>query len=97
MTPEILPAALKDLEWGRDFYDGRELGIGDYFVQRALSDIESLRLYAGIHNKRYGYHWLMVTRFPWAIYYAIEDGVPVVYRVLDCRSHPDSHRSALNE
>ncbi len=95
MTPEILPAALADLEWGRDFYDRREEGVGSYFVQRALADIESLGRYGGIHGKRYGFYWLMVSRFPWAIYYAIEDGNPVVYRVLDCRSHPDAHRRSL--
>lgn len=81
MTPEILPAALKDLEWGRDFYDRQGQGIGDYFIQSALSDIESLRLSAGIHSKRNGYYWLMVTRFPWIIYYTIENRVPVGYRV----------------
>lgn len=37
MTPEILPAVLEDLEWDRDFYDGREEGIGSYFVRQALA------------------------------------------------------------
>jgi len=97
MTPKILPAAVADLEWGREFYDNREPGIGDYFVQRAFADIESLRLYGGIHRKRFGFHWVLVTRFPWAIYYEMEDGLPVVYRILDCRSHPDSHRQALSD
>lgn len=97
MTPKILPSAVDDLERGREFYDLREPGIGDYFVQRAFAEIESLRLYGGIHGKRFGFHWVLVTRFPWAIYYDMEDGVPVIYRILDCRSHPDSHMKALKD
>jgi len=97
MAPEILPSAVADLEWGGAFYERREVGVGDYFVQMALAEIESLRLYGGIHAKRHGFHWLMVHRFPWAIYYEMEHGHPIVYRVLDCRSHPDSHRRMLKE
>lgn len=97
MTPKILPSAVADLERGREFYDLREPGIGDYFVQRAFAEIESLRLYGGIHGKRFGFHWVLVTRFPWAIYYDMEDGVPVIYRILDWRSHPDSHMKALKD
>ncbi len=95
MIPKILPSAIADLEWGREFYDRQEAGIGDCFVQRALAEIESLRLYGGVHGKRFGFHWVLVSRFPWAIYYEMEDGEPVVYRVLDCRTHPDVHRKAF--
>jgi len=44
VTPKLLPGAIADLERGREFYDFQEAGIGDYFVQRAFADIESLRL-----------------------------------------------------
>ena len=97
MTPKLLPGALADLERGREFYDLQEPGIGDYFIQKALADIESLRLYGGIHGKKFGFHFVLVNRFPWTIYYQMEDGLPVVFRVLDCRSNPDSHLKALTE
>jgi hypothetical protein len=42
MIPKILPAAVADLEWGREFYDNREPGIGDYFLQRAFAEIGGL-------------------------------------------------------
>ena len=45
----VLDEAAEDLEAGRNFYDEREYGIGDYFTDCLVSDIESLRLYAGIH------------------------------------------------
>jgi len=95
VTPRILPAAVEDLERGRDFYEESEEGIGDYFVQTVLSEVESLRLYAGVHPKRFGFHWFMVRRFPWAIYYEIEETLPVVYRILDCRADPTTNREAL--
>ena len=38
----VLREAADDLEIGRWFYDGLELGVGDYFLDSLLSDIESL-------------------------------------------------------
>lgn len=95
MTPKILPSGIADLENARDFYDAQELGVGTYFLECAFSEIESLRLYAGIHGQRYGHHCVFVSRFPYVIYYKMEQGIPVVYRVLDCRSDPKKHRKAL--
>ena len=50
---------------------GRELG--DYFFDTLFSDIDSLALFGGIHRKVYGYHRLLSSRFPYAIYYKIEN------------------------
>ena len=38
----VLADAAEDIEFGRDFYDSQEIGIGDYFSDSILSDIESL-------------------------------------------------------
>lgn len=95
MKPQILPAAIEDLRLGREFYDQQEAGVGTYFLECVFAEIESLRLYAGIHNKRFGFHKVLVSKFPYVIYYLIEKQVPVVYRVLDCRSDPKKHRAAL--
>ena len=51
----VLDEAVEDMEAGREFYDAREYGIGDYFTDCLLSDIESLKIYAGIHNKCFSY------------------------------------------
>ena len=50
MTVVILEDAADDMESGRRFYESRELGIGDYFVESILSDLDSLVLYGGIHH-----------------------------------------------
>ena len=37
----------KDLKDGKSFYDQRESGVGDYFWDSLVADIESLIIYAG--------------------------------------------------
>ena len=91
----VLKETADDLEVGRWFYDGLELGVGDYFLDSLLSDIESLRLYAGIHSMHFGYHRLLSKRFPFAVYYEYEPGTVWVVAVLDMRQNPASIRSAL--
>ena len=63
--------------------------MGDYFSDTPYGEIESLALYAGIHNKRFGLHRALSRRFPYSIYYDIEDGEARVYGVLDNRRDPN--------
>jgi hypothetical protein len=49
----LLDDAVRDLDQGRRFYDGTQAGIGDCFYDALLADIESLYLYAGIHQCRF--------------------------------------------
>ena len=55
MTLVILPSAREDLAAGSDFYEKQEAEAGVYFLESLFSDIESLKLYAGIHRKVFGY------------------------------------------
>jgi hypothetical protein len=48
MKIRILDQAEDDLAEGFGFYENQEVGIGDYFLNSLASDIDSLRLYAGI-------------------------------------------------
>jgi plasmid stabilization system protein ParE len=54
-----------------------------------LSDIDSLRLYAGIHAKTWGYYRLLSQRFPYAVYYTLENDTVPIHAVLDCRQDPE--------
>jgi hypothetical protein len=47
----ILKEVADDLNDGKAFYDQRESGVGDYFWDSLLADIESLVIYAGIHSR----------------------------------------------
>jgi plasmid stabilization system protein ParE len=96
MKIKILSSAMKDLYAGREFYDKQMEGGGEYFFDALFADIDSLALYAGIHQKIFGYHRLLAKRFPYAIYYKMEDSkTVVVQRVLDLRQHPQKTRNAL--
>jgi hypothetical protein len=50
----VLKEVAGDLNDGKVFYDQKEPGVGDYFWDSLFVDIESLIIYAGIHNKKYG-------------------------------------------
>jgi hypothetical protein len=47
----IQSSADEDLAEGFWFYEHQEEGLGGYFLDSLSSDIDSLRLYAGIHIK----------------------------------------------
>jgi len=88
MKVRILDEAEQDLVDGFRFYETREAGLGDYFLDSLFSDIDSLRLYAGIHLVHFGYHCLLSKRFPFAIYYKVDGKTASVWAVLDCRQDP---------
>jgi hypothetical protein len=91
----VLPSALDDLADGSHFYEDKEEGLGNYFLESLFSDIDSLILYAGIHRKVFGHYRLLSKRFPYAIYYTKEPNTVFVKAVLDCRRNPAFHRRKL--
>lgn len=96
MRLRILNSALEDLDRGRLFYERQGEGLGAYFLDSLFAEIDSLVLYAGIHRKVFGFHRLLARRFPYGVYYRLEEGgVVVVWRVLDLRRSPSAIRKAL--
>ncbi len=89
MIIKILASALDDLSDGFDFYESQLDGLGSYFIETLFSDIDSLKLYAGVHNKVFGYHRLLSKRFPYAVYYSLDSDTIFVNAILDCRRNPD--------
>ena len=85
----IQSSALADLADGFDFYERNEPGIGGYFLDSLYADIDSLKLYAGIHMIHFGkHHRLLSKKFPCGIYYLMEDNTILVRAVLDLRRDP---------
>ena len=96
MKIEILDQAEQDLSEGFDFYENQQPGLGSYFLTNLFSDIESLRLYGGIHRQAYKrYHRLLSKRFPFAIFYTVREETVLVRAVLDCRQNPAWIRQRL--
>ncbi len=50
----LLEEAAGDLGEGMAFYEAQQQGIGCYFFDSILADIDSLLLYAGVHSERLG-------------------------------------------
>jgi plasmid stabilization system protein ParE len=96
MKVRILEPARRDLRGGHNFYERQEAGVGEYFLNSLIADIDSLALYGGIHPRRSGFHWMLASRFPWAIYYRMEKEEVVVRAVLDCRRDPARVAERLN-
>jgi len=89
MRVRILGAARDDLIQGFHFYEQQESGLGDYFLSSLYSDIESLKIFCGIHPKAYrGFHRALSNRFPFAIYYTHDTEAVLLRAVVDCRRKP---------
>jgi len=78
---EILDEAEADLVAGFHFYERQEAGLGEYFLDSLFSDIDSLLVYAGMHETIYGHRRCLSRRFPFAIYYSVEGDVIRVHAV----------------
>ncbi|MFA7082907.1 MAG: type II toxin-antitoxin system RelE/ParE family toxin [Arcobacteraceae bacterium] len=77
-----------DLKIAKDFYEKQSKGLGNYFKNSILCDIESLWLYGGIHQKSFGLHRLLSKRFPYGIYYYLNNDKAIIVAILDLRQNP---------
>lgn len=88
MRIQVLDEAEDDLQDGREFYDRQGPGVGDYFATALAADIDSLVLFAGVHPREFGFYRALSKRFPFGIYYLVQDSVIHIYAVLDLRRDP---------
>ena len=96
MKIKILASARQDLIDGYRFYESQAEGVGAYFLDSLYSDIDSLTISAGVHSIHFGkYHRLLSKRFPFAVYYRVENETAFVCAVLDCRRRPAWIRKKL--
>lgn len=98
MKIEILDQAEADLIEGFHFYETQQAGVGNYFLANLYADIESLRFYGGIHLKPYkNYHRLLARRFPFAVFYTVQDNTAFIHAIVDCRRDPAWLRQRLDK
>ena len=84
----VLDDAAEDIENGRDFYNRQEFGVGGYFADSIVAEIEGLGLLHGIHSKHFGFHRRLSDRFPFGIYYRETPEAIEVFAILDLRRDP---------
>lgn len=95
MRVELRDDARDDLVEAAWFYRRQSVGLDEYFLQCLGEDLRKLQTTFGVHERRHGFHRKLSDRFPFAIYYQLEDGFVDFVAILDCRSHPDSTDARL--
>jgi plasmid stabilization system protein ParE len=93
----ILVDAAEDIEAARDFYEVQEIGVGEYFVDSLLADIDRLADPSGVHPTRFNFRRMLATHFPFGIYYRETERETQVFAVLDLRRNPTWIRKELGE
>ena len=98
MTVCISSDAELDILDGFRFYEDQSDGLGDYFRDSIIADINSLNFFEGIHEIVFGHHRMLCKRFPFAVYYDVDtqEKVVTVIAVLDCRRDPSWIRDRLS-
>ncbi|MCC6453210.1 MAG: type II toxin-antitoxin system RelE/ParE family toxin [Acidobacteria bacterium] len=98
MRVRVLVSARRTVADGIRFYESQQLGLGAYFLNSIMSDLRSLGIYAGIHQKHFGsYHRMICSKFPFSIYYR-KDGEEVsVLAILDDRRDPNWIKGELRK
>lgn len=98
MNIRVLRSARRTVADGIRFYERQGTGLGSYFLNSIMSDIRSLGIYAGTHQKFNGSYYRMVClRFPYSIYYRKEGSDVDIYAVLDDRRDPKRTEQFLSK
>lgn len=92
----FLEDVLFDIKIAQKFYEEQKIGLGKYFFDSILEDIEKLKIYAGVHQKAFGLYRQLCKKFPFGIYYEIKEQVVVVVAILDLRQNPKNIYKFLN-
>jgi hypothetical protein len=85
-----------DIKEGFRFYEEQQDGLGIYFRDSSLVDIDSLKFHGGIHQVINGYHCMLAKTFPFAIYYSRSEDEVTVVAVLGSRRNPSWIRKRLS-
>ena len=62
MKIRILKSASRDLINGFYFYEKQGEGLGTYFLDTLYSDIDSLKIYAGIHQVYFKKYYRLLSK-----------------------------------
>jgi len=84
---QILDEAEQDLQDGREFTNDRKPAWATTSPPPGRRHRFAHPL-AGIHPMGFGFHRALSKRFPFGIYYLVEDAVIHIYAVLDLRRDP---------
>ncbi len=94
----ITDPAEDDLVDGYDFYEAREPGAGDYFLDCVYRDFDTPTQSGGMHPRPNGRHRRMIcSRHPYGVFYNCIDSKVQVIAVVDLRRHPHRIQNLLHK
>ena len=94
MLVKLRDEAQVDLLEGAWFYEKKNDGLGERFIGFVQAELLQLGDNYGIHEKVFGLHRKLVDRFPFAIYYLVNENFVNVVAILDCRRNPEDIEAA---
>ena len=77
----IEPRAIFDIQEAVDYYDFKQIGLGEYFIQALEEHIEILRKNPFFQIRYKDYYGLPIKKFPFIIFYFTDEEVKIVYVV----------------
>jgi plasmid stabilization system protein ParE len=93
----LLSQAGQDITEAYDWYQQRELGLGEEFLRCIDASIQTIERNPEIYVFAYEkYRRVLVRRFPYAIFYEYFEGKITVYAVFHCSQDSKKWRSRLN-
>ena len=86
---EAEPAVELDIESTFDWYETEEPGLGREFLEQLRAAYHRvLQNPFAFQNLRFGIRRALTRRFPYAIYYTVEDDLVLILAVLHCARDP---------
>lgn len=98
MIAELITTAEaeQDITEAYAWYESRQIGLGEEFLNCVDACIESIRrspeMYPIVHED---YHRTLVRRFPYAVFYEYGEGAATVYSIFHTSRDPSKWRQRL--
>ncbi len=97
-TLRFLPEVEEDVISGYEWYERKSSGLGEDFIRMfyvyASEISRSPLLYPKIYNK---FHRRLLRRFPYAIYFTIENDQVIVFGLFHCARDPRTIKTKLQD
>ncbi|MHB8051113.1 MAG: type II toxin-antitoxin system RelE/ParE family toxin [Coriobacteriia bacterium] len=92
----FLTAAVADVAEARDWYEIQRPGLGDEFIDAVDSAVDSVCDFPAAHPAVYrGSRRFLLARFPYCLYYRVDDAGIIVVACLHAVRAPEHHRWRL--
>lgn len=93
----FLPEVEEDVIGGYSWYEEKAPGLGEEFLRMVYACANELPRHALLYKKVYGdFRRRLIRRFPYAIYFRIEENVIIIFGLFHCARDPRTVRSKLS-